>query len=122
MRTILKNVSMLFIPFLLFQSYGGGILRYNMKMKHPFTEGWMNFWKPEFIFQAWTNIFYPIYAIAFTILVFAFIRRVKINSWQFVFVIIVSITFSLIANLSAIIKFRDMIIPVMLLVVFEEKQ
>ena len=69
----LKNavkVCALFAPFLLFQSYGISLIKHNSTLRHSFTSGMMSFWQPEFIFQIFTSIFYPFYAIGYCFIVF----------------------------------------------------
>lgn len=124
MKLFLNNiikVFLLFIPFLLFQSYGIGLLKFNLRVHQSFTNGLMAFWRPEFIFQIWTYIFYPLYAIGYCILAFFFLRKIRLDSWQFLFVFISMIAFSIIVGSVAMIKYRDMVVPVMLLIALDKK-
>jgi len=121
LKSVMKVCAM-FLPFLLFQSYGIGLLKFNLRPHQSFTEGLIAFWRPEFIFQIWTNIFYPLYAIGYCVLVFSFLRKVRVGSWQFLFVFVSMIVFSVIVGAMAMIKFRDIIVPIMLIVALEEKK
>jgi hypothetical protein len=103
----------------LFQSYGNGVLSYNFQIRHSFTEGFIYFIRPTFIFQSFTNIIYPVYAIGFIILVVMFTRKVKFKSFYFYFSFIVTVIYSLFGSLGSMFRFRDLLIPIMLMVVCE---
>ncbi len=117
-KDIIVTVILLVI-IALFQSYGSGVLLYNFKLKHSLTEGFMQFIRPVFIFQSFTNIIYPVYAIGFIILVVMFIRKVKFKSFCFYFSFIVTVIYSLFGSLGSMFRFRDLLIPIMLMVVCE---
>ena len=117
-NNIILTVILLFIVAL-FQSYGSGLLLYNFQLRHSFTEGFMSFIRPVFIFQSFTNIIYPVYAIGFILLLIAFIRKIKFNSYHFYFSFIVTIVYSCFGSLGSMFRFRDILIPIMLMVVYE---
>jgi hypothetical protein len=116
----IKILILLFLAILLFQSYGGGILKFNFTPRHSFTEGFMAFWRPCFLMQVYANFLYPIFAVGYLIIMVKFIRRVKFTSWQFVFLLIVCITLSIIETVNAMTKVRDILIPIILLGAFNE--
>jgi hypothetical protein len=118
----LKILTLLSLTILLFQSFGGGLLSYNFTIRHSFTDGLMAFWRPVFIFQAWTNLLYIPYSIGYCVLLFYFVRKVEIESWQMIFLLVVMVVFAKIGYVYAVYKFRDMLIPIMLLTALRGKE
>jgi hypothetical protein len=125
MMIIMKNIKilcLLFLAILIFQSPGTSIIQYNLAFKHSFTDGFMYFLRPTFIIQVWLNCLYPLYFISYVIMMFLFIRKVKVNSWQFIFCAIVCLVFSVIGNLYSMNRFHDLLIPIVLLTIFKKHE
>lgn len=120
-----KILSLLFLIILLFQSWGMGLLQTNFHdnavlYKHSFTDGLMAFFRPMSIYSVWDklNFLFPILAFTWIWIIFMFIRRVKIKSWQFAFFIIITLTFSYIGYWGCMVRFRDILTPMVLLTIF----
>ena len=124
----IKILSLLFLAILLFQSYGLGTLQTNFHdnrilFHQTFTEGLMAFFRPMSVYSTWGafNILYPIFALGWIYMIFMFFRKVKIQSWQFVFFIIVMVVFSYFGYINCMSRYREVITPIMLLAIFQNE-
>lgn len=120
MKNIYKAI-FLFVPFLLFQSYGLGLLKWNVRIHNSFSASFMDFLRPQSLCQVWWNLPYLIYTPMEVFLIFFFARKVNLKSFEFCFVAAWTVMSCFLVGVGAMTRFHDAVIPIMLLVVFQKE-
>ncbi|MDR3609555.1 MAG: hypothetical protein P4L27_03225 [Ignavibacteriaceae bacterium] len=117
-----KKIVLMFLVILPFQSFGGGMMQYNFTQRFTFTQGLMEFFRPLFIYSVWDKLafVFPLFAFGYIVLIFMFIRKVEIVSWDFLFCIVVVIVYAHSGSWGTMSRYRDIMTPLILLTVFNE--
>jgi hypothetical protein len=111
----MKKLILILLAILIFQSFGTGLLKVNFEQEQSFTQNFVQFWTPRFITHEWTTILNYAYSFVYLGILFYFIRRVEVFSWQFVLTVIVCVVFSYGLCISQSHRFRDILMPIMIL-------
>ncbi len=110
----MKKLILILLVILVFQS--PGLLKINFEQEQSFTQNFVQFWTPRFITHEWTTALNFAYSFVYLGILFYFIRKVDVFSWQFVLTVIVCIVFSYGLCISQTHRFRDILMPTMLLI------
>ncbi len=112
----MKKLILILLVVLVFQSPGTGLLKVNFEQEQSFTQNFVQFWTPRFITHEWTTALNFVYSFVYLGILFYFIRKIDVFSWQFVLTVIVCVVFSYSLCVSQTHRFRDILMPMMILI------
>jgi hypothetical protein len=112
----MKQLTLILLVILLFQSFGSGMLKMNLEKEQSLTQNFVQFWTPRFMMHEWTTALNGVYTLTYLIVLFLFIRKVEVFSWQMALAVIVCAIFSYGLCVSQTHRFRDILMPMMILV------